>query len=130
MAHNNLEQYDDAENDYKKAIEINSDQLLAWQGLVSFYEKREKWSDLAETLNKLNEIYVASNDGSRLLENINKLADIYRSKEPDDSKASLYMIPFLAYQTPSKQFACSCWKHFTAILLTASTMRYYLNLSK
>ncbi|KAM3588689.1 Superkiller protein 3 [Umbelopsis sp. WA50703] len=86
VAHNGLEQYEDAENDYKKAIEINQDQLLAWQGLVNLFEKREKWSDLAETLNKLNEIYAASNDGNRLLDNISKLCDIYRSKESDESK--------------------------------------------
>jgi superkiller protein 3 len=89
VAHNGLEQYEDAENDYKKAIEINQDQLLAWQGLVNLFEKREKWSDLAETLNKLNEIYAASNDGNRLLDNISKLCDIYRSKESDESKVRL-----------------------------------------
>jgi tetratricopeptide (TPR) repeat protein len=86
VAHNGLNQTDDAENAYKKAIEISPDQLLAWQGLVSFYEKRELWAKLADTLEKLIDIYQASGDGARLSESIQKLVDIYRNKDADEIK--------------------------------------------
>lgn len=37
----------DAPTTFKKAIEISPDQILAWQGLASYYEKegRDKFAD-------------------------------------------------------------------------------------
>jgi tetratricopeptide (TPR) repeat protein len=86
VAHNGLDQIEEAENAYQKAIEINPEQMLAWQGLVSFYEKREQWSKLAITLEKLIDIYLLAGDGARLYESIQKLVDIYQNKDADETK--------------------------------------------
>jgi superkiller protein 3 len=77
---------EDAEIAYQKAIDINPEQMLAWQGLVSFYEKREQWSKLAITLEKLIDTYFLAGDGVRLYESIRKLVDIYQNKDADETK--------------------------------------------
>lgn len=53
VAYTNLENDQEAEEAYKRAIEINSDNMLGWQGLVSFYEKRNKVEQLANIINQL-----------------------------------------------------------------------------
>jgi superkiller protein 3 len=53
VAYTGLEDDEEAENAYKRAIEINSENMLGWQGLVSFYEKRNKKADLAKTIQDL-----------------------------------------------------------------------------
>lgn len=72
----NLERFDEAEESYKKAIEISSTQPLArqasssivtvytradaeMQGLASFYEKRARYSDYAWTLLELMQLFEA-----------------------------------------------------------------------
>ena len=53
VAYTGLEDDEEAEEAYKRAIEINPENMLGWQGLVSFYEKRNKLTELASTLNQL-----------------------------------------------------------------------------
>lgn len=53
VAYTNLEDDEEAENAYKRAIEINSENMLGWQGLVSFYEKRNRKVELAKTIQDL-----------------------------------------------------------------------------
>lgn len=53
VAYTGLENDEEAEEAYKRAIEINSDNMLGWQGLVSFYEKRNKLEALAKTIDLL-----------------------------------------------------------------------------
>ena len=53
VAYTGLENDEEAEKSYKRAIEINADQLLAWQGLVSFYEKRGRKDDMAKIIHEI-----------------------------------------------------------------------------
>lgn len=53
VAYTGLENDEEAEEAYKRAIEINSDNMLGWHGLVSFYEKRNKLEPLAKTIDLL-----------------------------------------------------------------------------
>ena len=72
----NLERYDEAEENYKKAIEGAPSQTLArqvrtelhearptadprglGQGLASFYEKRQRWGDYACSLLELMQLF-------------------------------------------------------------------------
>ncbi|KAG1219330.1 hypothetical protein G6F68_021436 [Rhizopus microsporus] len=50
VAYTGLEDDQEAEEAYKRAIEINPDTMLAWHGLVNFYEKRNKQTELAKTI--------------------------------------------------------------------------------
>jgi superkiller protein 3 len=53
VAYTGLENDQEAEEAYQRAIEINTDNMLGWQGLVNFYEKRNKQEALAKTIQKL-----------------------------------------------------------------------------
>jgi cytochrome c-type biogenesis protein CcmH/NrfG len=53
VAYTNLENDEEAEEAYKRAVEINPDNMLGWHGLVSFYEKRNKTEQLATIINQL-----------------------------------------------------------------------------
>lgn len=48
MALQDSEQRDQAPKAFRKAIEVSPKQLLAWQGLASFYEKENSGSDQDE----------------------------------------------------------------------------------
>lgn len=50
VAYTGLEDDQEAEEAYKRAIEINTDSMLGWQGLINFYEKRQKYTELSTTL--------------------------------------------------------------------------------
>lgn len=53
VAYTGLEDDEEAEAAYKRAIEINPDNMLGWHGLVSFYEKRNKTTELASIIQQL-----------------------------------------------------------------------------
>ncbi|KAI9022171.1 hypothetical protein CLU79DRAFT_719153 [Phycomyces nitens] len=95
VAHANLDQDQDAEESYKRAIEVNDTQMLAWQGLLSFYEKRGRYKDVVNTINHLLPRLLKSGDGNRLADYLNKLLDIYGSKEKDEEKYIEVMKYFL-----------------------------------
>ncbi|CAM9116435.1 unnamed protein product [Lampetra planeri] len=60
LAASELEQPDQAHTAYKKAVELEPEQLLAWQGLANLYEKTDQWDFKAELPNiyqKLVELY-------------------------------------------------------------------------
>jgi superkiller protein 3 len=115
VAHNGLDQVEDAENAYKKAIDINPEQQLAWQGLVSFYEKREQWTKLADTLEKLIDTYLASGDNVRLCDSIQKLVDIYQNKDANETKVRDNSDPHIG----SHIHYCESLMAYIAILSTA-----------
>ncbi|XP_033828592.1 tetratricopeptide repeat protein 37 [Periophthalmus magnuspinnatus] len=76
-----LEQPDQAQMAYKKAVELEPDQLLAWQGLANLYEKVDQWDfkvDLPSVYEKLVELY-SSLDRNKCYETIKKLSEIYES---------------------------------------------------
>ncbi|XP_039575264.1 tetratricopeptide repeat protein 37 isoform X2 [Passer montanus] len=74
-----LEQPDQAKGAYKKAIELEPDQLLAWQGLANLYEKPNQTDvtgDLADVYQKLLELY-ESGDKQKWCDVCNKLVELY-----------------------------------------------------
>uniref|UniRef100_A0AAQ5XSY8 Tetratricopeptide repeat domain 37 n=1 Tax=Amphiprion ocellaris TaxID=80972 RepID=A0AAQ5XSY8_AMPOC len=81
LAASELEQPDQSQTAYKKAVELEPEQLLAWQGLANLYEKTDQWDfkvELPNIYQKLVELY-ASSDKKKCYEVIKKLSDIYQS---------------------------------------------------
>ncbi|KFU86741.1 Tetratricopeptide repeat protein 37, partial [Chaetura pelagica] len=78
-----LEQPDQARAAYRKAAEIEPNQLLAWQGLANFYEKSKQTDDkgdLADVYQKLLELY-ASADKQKWYDVCNKLVELYHQEK-------------------------------------------------
>ncbi|XP_062455877.1 superkiller complex protein 3 [Rhea pennata] len=74
-----LEQPDQAKGAYKKAAELEPNQLLAWQGLANLYEKSNQTDvkgDLADVYQKLLELY-ESGDKQKWCDVCNKLVELY-----------------------------------------------------
>ncbi|XP_009574813.1 PREDICTED: tetratricopeptide repeat protein 37-like, partial [Fulmarus glacialis] len=78
-----LEQPDQAKGAYKKAIELEPNQLLAWQGLANLYEKSNQIDvkgDLADVYQKLLELY-ESGDKQKWCDVCNKLVELYHQEK-------------------------------------------------
>ncbi|XP_023800448.1 tetratricopeptide repeat protein 37 isoform X2 [Cyanistes caeruleus] len=78
-----LEQPDQAKGAYKKAIELEPNQLLAWQGLANLYEKPSQIDvkgDLADVYQKLLELY-ESGDKQKWCDVCNKLVELYHQEK-------------------------------------------------
>ncbi|XP_029428963.1 tetratricopeptide repeat protein 37 [Rhinatrema bivittatum] len=78
-----LEQPDQAQAAYKKATELEPEQLLAWQGLGSLYEKinqKDFKEELPNIYLKLLELY-DSTDKQKWCEVCRKLVDVYREEK-------------------------------------------------
>uniref|UniRef100_A0A8B9I260 SKI3 subunit of superkiller complex n=1 Tax=Anser brachyrhynchus TaxID=132585 RepID=A0A8B9I260_9AVES len=78
-----LEQPDQAKGAYKKAIELEPNQLLAWQGLANLYEKSNQTDvkgDLADVYKKLLELY-GSGDKQKWCDVCNKLVELYHQEK-------------------------------------------------
>ncbi|NXX81901.1 TTC37 protein, partial [Urocolius indicus] len=78
-----LEQPDQAKGAYKKAIELEPNQLLAWQGLANLYEKTSQTDvkgDLADVYQKLLKLY-ESGDKQKWYDVCNKLVDLYHQEK-------------------------------------------------
>ncbi|KAM5192461.1 superkiller complex protein 3 [Mantella aurantiaca] len=74
-----LEQPDQAQAAYRKAAELEPEQLLAWQGLGNLYEKisqKEFKEDLPNVYQKLLELYKTS-DTQKWYDVCKKLVDLY-----------------------------------------------------
>ncbi|GAA6008264.1 hypothetical protein JCM11491_001948 [Sporobolomyces phaffii] len=78
LAQFHLEKFDESEEGYKKAIESSPTQPLARQGLTTFYEKRQRWSDYARGLQELMDLFAESQDGPKYAETLEKLVDVRR----------------------------------------------------
>uniref|UniRef100_A0A672JN51 Tetratricopeptide repeat domain 37 n=1 Tax=Salarias fasciatus TaxID=181472 RepID=A0A672JN51_SALFA len=91
LAASELDQPDQAQTAYRKAVELEPEQLLAWQGLANLYEKTDQWDfkvELPNIYQKLVELY-ASSDKNKCYEVIKKLSDIYQS-DKEHLKVSSY----------------------------------------
>ncbi|GAA5925404.1 SKI complex subunit tetratricopeptide repeat protein SKI3 [Sporobolomyces koalae] len=78
LAQFHLEKFDESEEGYKKAIESAPSQPLARQGLTTFYEKRQRWSDYARGLQELMQLFIESRDAPKYAETLEKLLDVRR----------------------------------------------------
>uniref|UniRef100_A0A8C5NI17 Tetratricopeptide repeat domain 37 n=1 Tax=Gouania willdenowi TaxID=441366 RepID=A0A8C5NI17_GOUWI len=93
LAASELDQPDQSQSAYKKAVELEPDQLLAWQGLANLYEKVDQWDFKAELPNmyqKLIELY-ASSDKTKCYEMVKKLCDIYESDKENSKLAKVWL---------------------------------------
>ncbi|GAA5869710.1 hypothetical protein JCM3774_003827 [Rhodotorula dairenensis] len=72
----NLGKIEEAEEAYRKAIELSPSQPLARQGLASFYEKQGRWSDYARELQQLLQTFAESQDAAKYAETLEKLLDV------------------------------------------------------
>ncbi|XP_062873563.1 superkiller complex protein 3 [Trichomycterus rosablanca] len=82
VAASELEQPEQAQTAYKKAAELEPEQLLAWQGLANLYEKSDQACFKAELPNiyqKLITLYEIS-DKVKCFEVSKKLVDIYQTE--------------------------------------------------
>lgn len=87
-----LEQPDQAQMAYRKAVELEPEQLLAWQGLANLYEKIDQWDfkvELPSVYQKLVELY-ANSDRNKCYETIKKLSEMYESDKESLKLAQLW----------------------------------------
>ncbi|NWH60477.1 TTC37 protein, partial [Geococcyx californianus] len=78
-----LEQPDQAKGAYKKAVDLEPNQLLAWQGLANLYEKTSQIdvkAELADVYEKLLELY-ESGDKQKWCDVCNKLVELYQQEK-------------------------------------------------
>ncbi|XP_028270301.1 tetratricopeptide repeat protein 37 [Parambassis ranga] len=93
LAASELDQPEQSQTAYKKAVELEPEQLLAWQGLSNLYEKTDQWDfkdELPNVYQKLMELY-ASSDKNKCYEVIKKLSDIYQSDKEYSKLAKVWL---------------------------------------
>ncbi|XP_061673335.1 tetratricopeptide repeat protein 37 [Syngnathoides biaculeatus] len=122
LAASELEQPDQAQTAYRKAVELEPEQLLAWQGLGNLYEKTDQWDfkiELPNVYQKLVQLY-ASSDKIKCYEVIGKLQDIYQS-DKDYSKLAqvwLQMIELKQGDGADKKALLQLWQQMAQLLST------------
>ncbi|SGY22813.1 BQ5605_C019g08861 [Microbotryum silenes-dioicae] len=79
LACTNLERFDQAQEEYQKAIELAPSQFLARQGLASLYEKQQRWTDYAAALDQLVQQAQEAQDGPKCAESLAKLIQVRRT---------------------------------------------------
>ncbi|KAJ3913647.1 superkiller protein 3 [Lentinula edodes] len=75
-----LGEFSEGEQAYKRATELNPDQLLAWQGLSQFYERTKDWEKYTDVLRRLVDMHAKSNDSVKCAETLQKYIDLQRER--------------------------------------------------
>ncbi|XP_061623240.1 tetratricopeptide repeat protein 37 isoform X1 [Phyllopteryx taeniolatus] len=120
LAASELEQPDQAQTAYKKAVELEPEQLLAWQGLGNLYEKTDQWDfkiELPNVYQKLVQLY-ASSDKNKCYEVIGKLQEMYQS-DKDYSKLAqvwLQLIQLKQDDGADKKALLQLWQQMAQLL--------------
>ncbi|XP_056274743.1 tetratricopeptide repeat protein 37 isoform X2 [Pseudoliparis swirei] len=120
LAASELEHTDQAQTAYKKAVELEPEQLLAWQGLANLYEKTDQWDfkvELPNVYQRLVELY-ASSDKNKCYEIISKLSDIYQSDKEylKLAKVWLQLIQLKEEEAVDKNELLQLWRQMTRLL--------------
>lgn len=120
LAASELEQPDQSQSAYKKAVELEPEQLLAWQGLANLYEKTDQWDfklELPNIYQKLVELY-ASSDKNKSYELIKKLSDIYQSDKDYVKLAKVWqqLIQLKEDDAVDKAELLQLWQEMTQLL--------------
>ena len=68
LSHFNLDQFSESEEMYLKAIKLNADDMLAYQGLLSLYESRGHKKGLVETWQMLRKLALKNEDISKYVD--------------------------------------------------------------
>lgn len=69
---------EESEKVYRRATELNPDQVLAWQGLSKFYELSNKWDRYFDTLTILLKLYSGLQDAQKSADTLQRLLESYR----------------------------------------------------
>ncbi|PIL34098.1 hypothetical protein GSI_03809 [Ganoderma sinense ZZ0214-1] len=101
VAYRNLKDYQQSEQVYRKAIDSDGQQLLAWQGLSQLYEETRNWDEYLKILNKLAELYAAGNEATKCAETVQKIIDIRRNA---DLSAPIELAEALTLLLPESPF--------------------------
>ncbi|XP_066459101.1 superkiller complex protein 3 [Eleutherodactylus coqui] len=120
LAASELEQPDQAQAAYKKATEIEPEQLLAWQGLVNLYEKvtqKDFQDDLPNVYQKLLELYKSS-DKQKWCEVCKKLVELYQQEKKYLQAAHAWqqLIKMKEDEDIKKDELYQLWKKLTELL--------------
>ncbi|XP_054630521.1 tetratricopeptide repeat protein 37 isoform X1 [Dunckerocampus dactyliophorus] len=120
LAASELEQPDQAQTAYRKAVELEPEQLLAWQGLANLYEKTDQWDfkiELPNVYQKLVELY-ASSDKNKCYEVIGKLREIHQSDKEYSKLANVWLqfIHLKEEDGADKKELLQLWKQMTCLL--------------
>uniref|UniRef100_A0A8C4E3R1 SKI3 subunit of superkiller complex n=1 Tax=Dicentrarchus labrax TaxID=13489 RepID=A0A8C4E3R1_DICLA len=120
LAASELDQPDQAQTAYKKAVELEPEQLLAWQGLANLYEKTDQWDfkvELPTVYQKLVELY-ASSDKNKCYEMIKKLSEIYQSDKEYLKLAKLWLqfLQLKEEEAVDKKELLQLWQQMTQLL--------------
>ncbi|CAG00393.1 unnamed protein product [Tetraodon nigroviridis] len=121
LAASELEQPDQAQTAYKKAVELEPEQLLAWQGLANLYEKTDQWDfkdELPSVYQKLVDLY-ASSDKNKCYELIKKLSAIYQSDKEYLKLAKLWLqhLHLKEDEAVDKKELLQLWQQMAQLLL-------------
>ncbi|KAI0743910.1 TPR-like protein [Daedaleopsis nitida] len=98
LAQLNMRELEQSEQAYRKAIAIEPDQLLAWQGLSRFYEEtRGEWHERVKVFERLAQLHAKANDAAKCAESIQKIIEIRRDTEhgtrPELADALALLLP-------------------------------------
>ncbi|XP_058492628.1 superkiller complex protein 3 [Solea solea] len=120
LAASELDQSDQSHSAYKKAVELEPEQLLAWQGLANLYEKTDQWDfkvELPNIYQKLVDLY-ASSDRKKCYEVIKKLSDSYQSDKDCNklAKVWLQLIQLKEEDAVDKKELLQLWHEMTQLL--------------
>nr|XP_046243032.1 tetratricopeptide repeat protein 37 isoform X2 [Scatophagus argus] len=120
LAASELEQPDQAQTAYKKAVELEPEQLLAWQGLANLYEKTDQWDfkvELPNVYQKLVDLY-ASSDKSKCYEMIKKLSNMYQADKEylKLAKVWLLLLQLKEEEAVDKKELLQLWQQMTQLL--------------
>ncbi|XP_069483747.1 superkiller complex protein 3 [Ambystoma mexicanum] len=115
-----LDQPDQAQAAYRKATELEPDQLLAWQGLGTLYEKynqKDFRDDLPKVYEKLLELYERS-DKQKWCEVCRKLVDLYHQENKHLQVGQLWqrLIGVRAVEGAKNEELHQLWKRMTQLL--------------
>ncbi|KAM4875328.1 superkiller complex protein 3 [Thomomys bottae] len=115
-----LEQPDQAQGAYKKAAELEPDQLLAWQGLASLYEKCNHINakdDLPGVYQKLLDLY-ESVDKQKWCDVCKKLVDLYYQEKKHLEVARTWhkLIKMRQEEGADNQELHQLWRKLTQLL--------------
>uniref|UniRef100_A0A8C8DDS9 Tetratricopeptide repeat domain 37 n=1 Tax=Oncorhynchus tshawytscha TaxID=74940 RepID=A0A8C8DDS9_ONCTS len=120
VAASELEQPDQAQTAYRKALELEPEQLLAWQGLANLYEKSDQTdfkAELPKVYQKLIELYESS-DKTKCYEAIRKLADIFHMEKDYLQVARVWrrLIQLKEGEGANKAELLQLWQQMTCLL--------------
>ncbi|XP_069681678.1 tetratricopeptide repeat protein 37 [Periplaneta americana] len=108
------DQKDQAPKAFRKAIEVSPKQILAWQGLASYYEKEGSETEKKELLPVYQQLLALESDEAKFLEICNKLALTSVKLEKVDECVAILMAHVKEGSAEKQRIV---WKTVTSLLM-------------